>query len=254
MTGRLSGRVVAVTRDGDPDDPLVARIGAAGGRVVVWPTLAFDAPEDPGPLDEALADPGRWDWIVFTSARAVEAVAERGMDLAGLKARVATVGRATEAAVRERGGRVAVVGDAGGEALAGAMAAADLDGARILFPAASRASDRLSDGLGPTGARVVRVEAYRTVLTPPDGARVRADLATGVDAVTFASPSAVTALDRALDGSLGSTLGTRPAVTIGPTTAAAVREAGVTRVEVAPETSLSGLVQAVIHALEEHPR
>lgn len=252
MRRRLEGRTVAVTRDGDGDDPLVAALAREGARTALWPTLAFEPPENPHPLRDALSDPGGWDWIVFTSARTVDPVADQLDGLDGVGAGLAAVGAATASAVEARGGRVRVVGDGGGAQLAGALAReATLSDARILFPAASRASDQLSDALEAAGARVERVEAYRTVLHPPDGDRIRSDLEGGVDAVTFASPSAVDALDQALEGSLAASLGTRPAVAIGPTTASALEERGVLRVVVAAETSLDGLVEAVIHVLED---
>lgn len=252
VSGPLAGRTVAVTRDGDPDDRLVALLEEAGARTVVWPTLAFAPPDDPTALLDALAEPDRWDWLVFTSARAVEPVATHLGDLADLRARIAAVGDATAAAVRHQGGVVSVIGGGGGRALARALASeADLSGAHVLFPAASRASDDLVDALENAGAVVARVDAYRTVLRPPEGVAVRRDLEAGVDAVTFVSPSAATALDHALDGSLGRTLGTRATVAIGATTAAAVRELGVRRVAVADRPSLESLVEAVIHLLEE---
>ncbi len=116
--------------------------------------------------------------------------------------RVAVVGPTTARAATEAGWVVAVEGrgpGAGGLA-AQVGAAFPLAGARVLYPAASGAASTVEDEFTALGARVTRVEAYQTVVTPPPTGRVRADLAAGVDAVTFASPSAVRAVDRALGG------------------------------------------------------
>jgi uroporphyrinogen-III synthase len=130
-------------------------------------------------------------------------------------------------------------------------AAYELRDATVLFPAGSLARSTLEDELAMRGARVQRVEAYRTRPTPPERAAVLADLAGGVDAVTLASPSAVGALvdclgpdwPRALDGC--------ELVAIGPSTRAAVVEAGLpaARVTLAERSSVEGVVQATARAL-----
>jgi uroporphyrinogen-III synthase len=256
----LSGRTVVVTRDGDPDDPLVTALRDRGATVLVWPTLAFEPPLDPTPLEAALRSPDTWDWIVFTSARAVAAVAARYPPHA--TTRVAAVGDATARALAAAGWRVDIVGRGpGAVALAATLsAAADLAGARVLFPTASRAADALTSALAEAGAHVHRVEAYRTVAHGPDPGLVRRDLTAGVDALTFASPSAVEALAASLDAlpgrnTAGPTAGLAGALAgcavaaIGPTTAEALTRRGVADVTVADTASLEGLVQAVQHVL-----
>jgi uroporphyrinogen-III synthase len=246
---RLAGRIVATTRDGRPDDTLVLALRAEGADVRVWPTLRIEEPEDAAPLEAAVAAVGRFDWITFTSARAVEAMSARA-GAPGARPRVAAVGHATAEALTQRGWRVDLVGPGGGAAgLVDALAAAGVGrGARILFPAGSLARDVLQEGLGSLGAEVVRVVAYRTVPTPPDAALVRGDVATGAYLVTFASPSAVQALDQALGGHHAAVLAPCTVVAIGPTTAEAVRAAGRTRVRVAGASSVEALLEACIEA------
>jgi uroporphyrinogen-III synthase/uroporphyrinogen III methyltransferase/synthase len=119
----------------------------------------------------------------------------------------------------------------------------------VLFPAGSLARDLLDRELRQVGADVVRVEAYRTVPTPPDAREVRADLASGVHVVTFASPSAVRALAEALDGRLASALAPCAVVAIGPTTADALGAAGRTRIRVAERTTVQAVVAACAAAV-----
>jgi len=246
---------VAVTRDGDPNDPLAVGLRVQGAEVRLWPTLAFRASDDPAALTDALSRLDSFDWVVFTSARAVDVVmAEHPAPPGPSGPEVAAVGAATAGRLRERGWSASVVGGDGAESLVEAVAdTRDLTGSSVLFPAASRARDTLSSGLAAHGARVERVEVYRTVLSPPDTDMVRADLDGGVDAVTFASPSAVRALESSV-GELRGALQTRPAVAIGPTTARALRERGVECVVRARDTSIQGLIQAVVHALNAPER
>jgi uroporphyrinogen-III synthase len=253
--GRLDGRVVATTRDGDPEDTLVRRLVADGARVLIWPTLITEGPRDPGPLAAAAAALRTYDWVAFTSPRAVSALAERTAP-PGDTPRVAAVGDATASALAARGWTVHVVASGqGAGALVDAMAAAGgLDGARVLFPASSLARPVLEESLRARGARVERVEAYHVRSAPPDAARVRADLADGVDVVTFASPSAVNSLAHTLDGDLAGGLAGTGVAAIGSTTAQALEELGVRDVEIGPRAGMGGLVDACVKLTTRHPR
>ena len=248
----LESFVVATTRDGDPADPLARRLRAEGACVIDWPTLGFEGPVDPAPLERALANVESYDWIVFTSARAVEAVtALRTRCPEAL--RIAAVGRATKRALEDEGWRVDVTGAGGARALVRGWAGAhELAGARVLFPAGSLAEATLQQALGERHAIVERVEAYRTRLTPPDAHQVRADLERGVDVVTFASPSGVRALAACLEASWPAALDGCGLAAIGPTTRAALIETGVPRelVTTASAPGLDGLVRAAVEAAQ----
>ncbi|MGH7657754.1 MAG: uroporphyrinogen-III synthase, partial [Gemmatimonadales bacterium] len=187
----------------------------------------------------------RWDWIVVTSPRAAEAL---GMPPGtGTPPRIAAVGPQSATALKSFGWPV-VLSSVGPGVLNLGLAMTllhRLDGSRVLFPAGSRADNTLEETLGAAGARVTRVEAYRTLVTPPVRGCIVSDLARGVDAVTFASPSAVKGLDLALKHDLATVLGGTPAVAIGPTTAGPLRKSGVASVLVARTPGISAMVDAV---------
>ena len=252
VTGRLSGAVVATTRQGEPEDPLVQALRAEDADVRRWPTTVFAASRDPARLQTALDRLDDFAWVVFTSPRAVAEVVSR-VAWAGEGARVAAVGEATSRALVEAGWPVHVVGGGGGaEGLVKALrGTGSLEGSDVLFLAGSLARTTVEEGVTALGARVHRVEAYRTEVAPPDGATVRADLRRGVAAVLFASPSAVRGLKEALGGDLRGGLGSATAVAIGETTAQALRLAGVAKVTVADTPSMDGLVSACVKALDE---
>lgn len=247
----LAGVRVVTTRGASGDERLRTLLEAAGAEVLAWPTSEYPPPRDPRPLEAARARPDRFDWVVFTSARAVAAVGDGAEPRPGSPPptpRVAVVGPATARAAAEAGWAVAVEGRGpGARGLAGEVAATfPLVGARVLFPAASGAAPTVEEEFAALGARVTRVEAYRTVVTPPPAARVRADLAAGLDAVTFASPSAVEAVDRALGGEMAGGLAGLTIVCIGPTTATALARRGVSNVRVAATATLEGMVEALV--------
>ena len=98
--GALSGRRVLVTRHWPELMTGLASLGAIASEV---PLIELRPPSDPRPLDAALVDLGRYDWMVFTSANAVEAVSTRMAALAvafPAGVRLASVGPATTEAVR----------------------------------------------------------------------------------------------------------------------------------------------------------
>ncbi len=241
---------VVVTRDEGPDGRLTRLLEERGLRVHHWPTIRVGPPEDVAPLDAALADLGAFDWVVFTSPRAVAAVMERvteGAALAGCP-RIAAVGEATASAVEEAGWSVDLAPDTQtGEALVAALLAAGMEaGTRVLFPASAIARDTVPDGLGEAGVVVVQVEAYRTEPAPLDRAACARALESGaVSLVAFTSPSTVTNLELALGQDLFEIAVRRTrAVAIGPTTGEAAAGRGFD-VEIAEPHSLEGLAERV---------
>lgn len=253
----LQDRRILVTRRSEQAASLVEALSALGATVVEVPLVAHEPPADARPLDEALGRLGRYDWLAFTSANAVEAVAARLARLgAALPAgvRLASVGPATAHAIAAHfTGRRADLQPASefrAEALVEAFRAHDLAGRHVLLPVSDRARDTLANGLRAQGAVVDGVVAYRT--TTPDDVRARLErsLAEGLDLVVLASPSAVEGLGAALGGRARGL----PVAVIGPVTEEAARNAGLdVRVVASPATAL-GLVAATERLLRRPPR
>jgi uroporphyrinogen-III synthase len=230
--GALTGRCVVVTRGTGGDDALGDRLRALGAEVLEFPAIALAPAADFGPLDVALRGLARFDWVVFASANAVEQAVAR-LDALGLARglledrRLACVGPATgarlEALVRPPD---LMPSEATGAALAASLAR-HVRGAAVLVPRAAEGRPELIEGLREAGAEVTAPVAYRTVLAAPGSmAALGGLLAAGrVDAVTFASPSAVRGVVEGLGVDVGRLAGALLCV-IGPTTAEALRAAG----------------------------
>ena len=75
--GTLAGRRIVVTRRSDQASSLLGLLRDRGATVLEVPATAIGPPEDLAPLDAALRELGRFRWIVFTSANAVQAVLSR---------------------------------------------------------------------------------------------------------------------------------------------------------------------------------
>jgi uroporphyrinogen-III synthase len=243
-TSPLAGKRVVITRPRAQAGALAEKLSALGAQPIVFPTIEIAPMEDAGPLEAALRQLDRYQWVVFTSANGVAAFWERlnggaGGAAAGL--RFAAVGPATARALEKRGATAAFIPE---EYVAESLAAGlgDVAGRRILLPHAELAREVLADELRARGATVDEIAVYRTLPAAPDPAGL-AELKRGVEALTFTSGSAARNF-AALAGLPAA--GPRPVVAcIGPVTAAAARQAGLPVDVVAAEFTLDGLVAAL---------
>lgn len=258
--GPLRGVRVLLTRARDDNEPLRALLVDAGAVVRELPTLATAVPDDLSPLDVALRRLAGYDWIVFSSRHAVTAVCGRlaALALPAVWPRVAAVGPATAAVLRQRDVRVdCLPSQATGSALAAAIVGCGLGGGRVLLPAGDLARPELRAGLEAAGAQVEQVTVYRTVRPDVVGAGdapwdALAALERGeIDVVVLLSPSAITNLVEML-GARQAVLQRARLACIGPTTAAAVRERGFLPAIVAEDHTVPGLVRALTHLMAEH--
>jgi len=252
---RLDGRTIVVTRGKGDSDALGDGLRSLGATVRELPSIVCGPPESWGPLDAALRALDGFDWVVFASGNGVERTLERmaalGVPPAALGARrLAAVGPATAARLaREVRPPDFVPAEAKGEALA-AEIAPRVRGQKVLLPRAADGRPELPAGLAAAGAILSAPDAYRTVAAPPEALRPLAGwIARGeVDAVAFASPSAVRAVVAGL-GSERDALRSVLLAAIGPTTAAALRDAGLDAGAMPSEYTARALGEAIASAL-----
>ncbi len=229
----LAGRHIVVTRPRAQAADFVDALAALGADVLPCPTIEIVPPASWEPLDEAIARVESYDWIVLTSANGVEKFFDRlrarGRDVRALhRARLAAVGSETAAAIAARGLLVDVVPEEfRAEAVAAAMQAAGIAGARVLLPRATVAREILPIMLRDAGATVDEVPAYATIPARVDLSELRALLqARAVDLVTFTSSSTVRSFLTLLGADAAALLAGVSAGCIGPITAETARAAG----------------------------
>ena len=235
-----------LTRDPTSAPAYAAALAPLGLECVAMPVTKHAPPQDPGALARAVA--GDFAAIVVASPRAAHELARARAATAQALPEVWAVGPATRRALDIAKIRAHHPDGARDSAdLARALVAArDLRGQRVLVPRAEEGRTEGLEILRAAGVEVVDVIAYRTVpvtASDPAVAEGAALLRAGNAAICAVfAPSQVTAL-AAIVGPL-SALATRFCA-IGETTAAAVREAGVAGVAVAPEPTPEGMAQAV---------
>jgi uroporphyrinogen III methyltransferase/synthase len=241
----LHGQQVIVTRARTQSDELVSGLHELGADVIELPVIEMVEPEDTSALDACIARLEEYDWIVFTSANAVEFLARRIDDVRRLRGRICAIGAATRQAVETLRIRVDLLPEEGtAEGVAAAFEHVDMSGKRVLFPRASAALEVVPSALANMRAVVDAPETYRNVVPQDAHARVQAYLASGHRAgwITFTSPSTVSnflsiAGLEALDG--------LRVATIGPTTSEAARRHGLNVDAEAKSPSVVGLIEAI---------
>ena len=259
----LAGRAILITRSEEDCAEWAGEIERRGARPVLLPCIsseALDTPELRAALASALEQA---DWLVLTSRRGVESVAQlraardatRAADSATAaeahprgaqsalprRTRVAVVGDATAAAARAAFGRVDLVGG-GTAATLGVALAADprlARGAQVVLALAANAGDTLERALARAGARCTRLDVYRTIPAPP-AARKRTLSSLGAERVVLASPSAASGFVHQVDLDVPVAI-----YTIGPSTTAAARALGLAVTAEAREPSLEGILEAM---------
>jgi uroporphyrinogen III methyltransferase/synthase len=260
----LFGRRIVVTRSREQAGELIEMLENRGAEAIAAPTIRLAPPEDMGALDRACGEAGSFDWIVFTSANAVDQFMARLLvvgDVRDLKGvRLCAVGPSTASRLGRFGIRVDLTPE---EYRAEALAQTLIDmgevrGRRFLLPRADIARETLPQALEAGGAEVVEVVAYRTGLETADAGDhdvYRMLLDRQIDAVTFTSASTVR--------NFVAILGAEPAVdllrttavaAIGPVTADAARQLGIETTIMPSRSTIPDLVDALVDHFGRLPR
>jgi uroporphyrinogen III methyltransferase/synthase len=258
----LFGRRIVVTRPREQSAELVDTLEGLGALVIEAPTIRIVPPDDFGALDEACAQAGTFQWIVFTSANGVDYFMQRLQagpgDIRDLKGvRLCAIGPGTADRLARFGVKVDLMpSEYRAEAVLDALrATGDLAGQRILLPRANIARELLAEELRRSGADVVEVTAYRTVSVDnqrqgePDIYRMLLDKR--VDAVIFTSASTVGSFVRMIGAEQAADLLRSTAVAcIGPVTAEAAAQCQITTSIMPAEYTMAGLVDALVKYFE----
>ena len=260
----VGGARVLILRPKGQVSELRAGLEALGVCTLSVPVLEVVPPASYAALDEALGRLVEFDWVVLTSANAVDVVAAR-LQANARMARLAVVGAATLARVRALRlpepllAPVLVPPRAVSESLADVLEPevrrliAEQGGARVLLPRAERARDVLPQRLRAAGAEVVIAAAYGNGI-PKESAPLLREVFSRremwPDAIPFTSSSSVTHLLEVLDAA-GLTLPPEILrVSIGPVTSATLRAVGLSVDAEAEQATVTSLVRATVAAIQ----
>jgi uroporphyrinogen III methyltransferase/synthase len=232
----LTGKTILITRAASQSAALRSQLEDLGARVIECPTIQIVPPTTWKPVDEAIRRLNRYQWLLFTSANAVEQFMDR-MGNVRCAVPIAVVGSATAAKLAEWKLKPALVpSEFRSEGLLEAFPQ-NLVGVRILFPRAEVARELLPEELRRRGATVDIVTVYRTVkaFSGNIGEILESE---PVDCIVFMSPSAIP------EGLHMLPTGSALAV-IGPVTREAAQLLGLKPDIVPVESTIPGLVEAI---------
>ncbi|HSO53132.1 MAG TPA: uroporphyrinogen-III synthase [Actinomycetes bacterium] len=248
----LAGVTVLFPRARDQASEFSALLRARGAEPLEVPTIEIHPVASTAELDRALQDlaAGHYDWVVLTSVNGVAAVRGRaealGQGPAALaKTRVAAVGPATEAALRDWGIAPDLVPEV---ATTAALGHAFPPGpGSVLLARADLANPELAVLLRAKAWRTTDVVAYHTVPVGTLDPAARRRLDSGeVDWVAFTASSTVEGFLRGYGGPPPPDV---QVAAIGPVTADTARSAGLRVAATATEHTIPGLVAAIEHAV-----
>ncbi|MCU1223016.1 MAG: Uroporphyrinogen synthase [Edaphobacter sp.] len=276
----LDNKRILITRTRHQASELATQLEALGATPLLIPTIEIITPETYAPLDTALAQLESFDWLLFTSANAVEVFAQRlnrvphlrdglivakvgnrGSDplssvdpqkpIEGFDAKlpkIAAIGPATAKAVQGIGLQVDLIPPKYiAESLLEALIPEAL-GKRMLLIRAEQARDILPEGLTAVGAHVTIAEAYRTQ-TPPDSIpalqSIFASPTSYPDAITFTSASTARNLIALLEAANLTLPPTITLASIGPITSQTLRDLGLSPHLEAAEPTIPALIQSL---------
>ncbi len=245
MTTEVSPPDIILLRTVDQPDPYVGAFEEVGIRAVCKPVLTFEFPNEDA-LRDRLRTPDRYGGVVATSPRVGWALHrvfdDEGTTHAQWEGRTAyAVGPKTAEELRELSFEVRGEETGTASELADQIVRSEPD-PPLLFLCGNRRRDELPEELRNAGIDFDELVVYETrprtdLSLPPPGDETW---------LTFFSPSGLEAIQQAETGPLGD----YRCAAIGPTTAAALEDAGIAPAAVAGSPTPEALVDAVLRASE----
>lgn len=252
----LFGRRVLVTGSPATSRKLYDRLSALGAEVIHQAAIRITDPDDWAPVDAALENLDRYDWLVFSSANGVDSFLRRLFDRGGDARRLANVKLAVVGSgTAERLGTYQLQADLlpdefRAEALVEALAA-EAKGRRFLLARASRGRQVLSEELERAGAHVEQIVVYASVDIEEPNPDVALALASGqINWVTVTSSATARSLVRLY----GDALHEARLASISSLTSTALRELGHEPAVEATEQTMAGLVDVILRAEQDDAR
>jgi uroporphyrinogen-III synthase len=257
-SGPLAGKTILVTRAQQQAGKLSVALRELGASVIELPVIEIVPPDSFEPLDNALRQLGEYDWLILTSANAVNVLAEHSKSL-GVKIsafnnlKTVAIGSATASALAEQGINIDLVPDRYvAESVVDALESR-VRGSRILLARARIARDVIPEALTNAGAQVDVVDAYQTVVPAGSEQKVHEIFSAAryaIDAVTFTSSSTVKNFVTLLkQAEVAIPLPGVKACSIGPVTSETLREYGWEPTIEADPYDIPGLIAATVKAL-----
>lgn len=254
----FSGRRIVITRPREQSLEWRLKFEALGANVIELPLIQVSKDVNLDTLAEVFQELGGYEWIIFTSVNGVKFFFEEftrvfdDIRAFGLM-RIAVVGEATAAAIREKHLRVEVQPKkANALELAQTLIEREsMDSAKVLVITGNKNREELVAKLEEARAIVDCLPVYKTEETDLAADPVATDFRQhGAEAILFASPSAVQSFFDQASALKLAPKAKRPITgSIGPSTTAAMKQLGLPVDFEASAATLDSLVESLAKAL-----
>lgn len=251
----LYGKRIIITRAQDQASKFAAKIEELGGIAIEVPTIKLIEPDDTSIIDEAISKikSKYFDWIMFTSANAVNALAHR-LEQSGLKmdvlqdTKIAVIGKSTALSVKAYDLEPGFIPKS-------FVAESAVDGflkiaapsENVLIPRAQVARNIIPDKLKEHGFDVHIAPVYKNVAVDSiDGHILNELVSKGVDYITFTSSSTATNFFKLVEKhDIKNFIGRAKIASIGPITTKTIKDQGYEVSLEAKEFTTDGLVEVI---------
>lgn len=248
---------VLITRSAHQSSALAEALCALGAEPVLLPVIELIEPTSFAVLDDALSRLDVIDWVVFTSANAVEVFAKRAGSRLGRVQKIAAIGPGTARAIAAVGLRVDLmpvqaVAESLAEALQPFIYQEDGRASRFLLVRAEVAREYLPEALREAGAEVIVAPAYRNVIPEASVLAIQEvfrSRETWPGAITFTSSSSAINLLALLEVAELELPVEMLRISIGPVTSRTLRDLGYPPHAEAKTSTIAELAKVAIHAL-----
>lgn len=228
----LYNRTIVWLRDSPRAREAAGWLRQQGARVWIEPVSVIEPPERTDAWDRMLEQIARYDWLLLTSAEAVDRwfrrMREKSVDIRRLRAQIAVVGPETARLVRQVGLTVDLMPerDYSQGGLIEAFSAIPVRGSLMAFPGGQKNRRDLVEHLEARGARVDTAVIYRNRSVPLETATRLAIQNATVSALVFTASSQVEYLVEQLSMEERHRLRDIPLFSIGPATTGTLRQYG----------------------------
>jgi uroporphyrinogen-III synthase len=247
---------ILITRTRHQASDLATQLEALGATTILIPTIEIVPPATFSALDAALTCLGTYDWLLFTSANAIEAFHRRAQlnRITQLPKHIAVIGPATLRAANDIGLTVDLVPPQySAESLAEALLP-EAPGKSFLLVRAAEARDHLPETLSAAGAHLTIAEAYRNQIPPESIPALQQLFASPThypDAITFTSASTARNLFSLLEAANLAIPASITLASIGPITSQTLTDLNHPPTIEAPEPTIPALTQSLLTHLTE---
>lgn len=246
----LKNKRILVTRPQHQNQRLSELIHQAGGHVIIFPVLEIVAPDNIDSIQQQLTNTATWDWIIFTSANAVNYAVDIVNNQLPISptTRIAAIGSNTANTLHQHGIAVDLIPTiSSSEGLIASLQLQQINNQQCLIIKGEAGRTILATLLDEKGAVVTTVEVYRRICPNSNAVALITQWAQQtIDYVTITSVEALNNLIQLIGENGFKLLQNSIIVALSQRIHDAANNKGLAKVVTATSASDSGLLESMV--------